>query len=285
MIKKYFGIILIILFTLSCNLGQNNNEDSKSDSFVAEEVADSVANEESGATAELLELSNLLIEDPKENKSTIYISANLGVLNAEFEWNNDEKQYEYISEGSIDVSVDTAYIGGVITDCKVTLKFFTSTDASGEGVQLTDMTIDESIHSLKYSRIYDAKITNSYRNIERNLQMTTDITITGINDETEGIIINGSRTENINVDTGYRTGSWSISYNFNSIEINKKIDEDTIYTTYKGSISINFNGTYTGLLGQITINKDATLFFDRSRKVTISIDDNTVIVDITSTSN
>jgi hypothetical protein len=304
---QIFILVLAGILLFGCSNGAQFDKKTadSADNLAAVEAADSLSNPENGAAQELSDNLSLILGDssgslssggsPDSNSAQLTLSDTSEVqtssvtiiysneLDTNFIWDTVSESYK---RTITNLTIIKPNFTGTIDQVNVELKFFTSLDATGTPVQLDsgkpkNLANNQNIHSMKYSRTYTGTLTHVYRNITRNISVTTSLIITGINDGIDGVLVSGTRTENVNVVNGNITGVWTLIHTFNNVNVDRDIVDGVRITTYQGTANVSFNGTWVGPKGTKTVTKTAIITFNRERIVTVTIDGSTVTVDIT----
>jgi hypothetical protein len=281
-------IITIAVLAASCSMYDTDQYDD----LVAMEMAEQLANQETGLSTEMHDSLNLVMTggttrgedsgyiEPANRQRTIIITTENGELNG-FTWDETDGVYR---RSGYNLGVESANHLGTIISFEVEIKLFTNNDLSGDGYQLEPgkvIATDSNVKSMLYRRVVDSNIKNKWRDITRDAYAVTDISITGIHDETEGVLVSGGRTTDVTVESGLRTGSWTLETTFNDVDATRTIEGDTRYYTYQGSADLVYDGTFTTPLRSTTIHSETTVLFNRFRTVTITVNGSTIILDIT----
>ncbi len=272
------GLILALAVFSSCERSPETT-----DNLVSTEFAESLANPENGVLTEVSgnlgmmgggDMTNVAVS----NNGTITITLS-NVLGPGFSWDAATNGYR---KNGVNVTVSAGNWAGVVSSYDVLVRFYESTDGSGTGVQLTDpktLASNGNVHSIRYGRVYSGVITNTARNIVRQVNVTTELLITGVNDGTNGVFVTGNRNESVQVTAGVRTGNWTLTASFANVAAYREFIDSGWMTTYQGTADLAFNGSWTGPRGTRTVSTAATVTFNRQRTVTINADGTAVMVD------
>jgi hypothetical protein len=270
--KMFLGMVLAAFALFSC---QNPVIDD-TDDLAAVEVAESVSNEQTGATQELSEnLSFALPEAQSVSGSQIVITGDAS-FDPSFVW--DPAGEYYVRSGS-NLSVVTARYTGNISTFRVTLQFL---DAEGNSLQSdAGHKMPAGTVSLKLTRSLNGTMTRILTGVTRNITLEAQYTVTGLNQGNDYAILNGLRTVNVSVKKGLRTGSWTVQKKLIDVKVRReKLDDNTRYLSLEGYAEIHFEGEYSGPRGSRSVTKDAQVYFKRERTVSVTVDGNTVVIDI-----
>ena len=280
---KYFNIPVLILMILtgfsiiSCDLSNNEN-----DEFVAQEIAESIANPENGMIVQINDVVNLFKSDSKSagSRSTIIISTENGELNG-FLWDPENEHYERTGS-NLDININDILIGTINT-FTATCKFFNSTNTTGPGVRINPgRTIPVDIHSMIHTRDIDTSLSNTRRNVDKEIVIDVDYNITGIHDSSEGVTVNGTRIATCESIGQNFTGNWVKTINLENVTVIRERDGDTVTYIYYGNATISFEGIYVRENGNTKeVSSIASVKFNGTKNVTVTIDGSTIIIDIT----
>jgi len=280
--RNVISVFIVLAFLsgfsfMSCDPGNGKNND-----FVALEMAESLANPENGMVAQINDAVNFLSNDAGSpvSRSTITISTENGKL-SNFSWDTDNEYY--IRTGNnLSVNIDDI-LWGTINIFTATCKFFNSTDTTGPGVQVNpDGTVPADIYSMTHTRDIDTSLTNVIRNIDKEIVIDADYSITGLNDGTDEVIVNGTRTAACESTGVNFTGNWMKKINLNNVSVIRQKTGDTTTYTYSGNAEICFEGAYIGTSGNTReVSSTATISFNGTKYVTVTIDGSTITINIT----
>ncbi len=282
--KRVFFTILAVALTLpvlvSCSVSETLSPEEAE--FIAQQIADSVADPEAGISAEL---NSVAIATSTNTNTTIsatitYTFTNLSGLPGWFSWDPNEKCYK---RSGANISISTPGISGNIISFESKIWFFESSDATGEGVQFVwpyTMVSNPNIHSAKVFRTHKVSLQNNITGASKTKEWIANYTVTGINDTTEGIIINGTRTS---TGTFYRTrftNNFTISHTFENVVAIRTNINGTNCTVFDGYVKIELDGKIETARTSKTRRISTTVEFRKTRQVTVTVEGRTVTVDI-----
>jgi hypothetical protein len=192
-----------------------------------------------------------------------------------FVWNPSTGSYE-VTKTSLAVSA--ADVSGTLTSISLSVSFFTSGDASGTGVLLTDPSVgfesgEGTVRSMKYHREVSGAVADARTGVTRAFSAITDLTAKWSDADSLGVEGAHSRTFTHSYSDG-RTASGTISLtvphdlavswgqraDFSCIVI----EEGTIEGTYDARVS-RADGTTQDM------EKAAAMEFDRSETAIVSV--------------
>jgi len=290
-IAFFFFAILLILSLFSCSFF-----DTEDDQKVASEVSDSISNQENGLIQELSDNSSLVsgdtttmksyisdietIEKAVEQKASVTLTYN-NALSTGFIWDDTNKCY---SRTITDIDIDSTYFTGKIISVTLKVWFFESEDATGEAVELTNtprnLANNTYVKSMKYERHIESELTNKENGNKRTYTIDSAVTITEINDEIDGVHMVGTRTAHRTFDGENYDATWDIEENFDCDAYREILEGSTYYTTYEGTAHISAVGNITWENGSKEVTRETDISFNKTRYVTITINDTTVTIDI-----
>jgi hypothetical protein len=192
-----------------------------------------------------------------------------------FVWNPSACAYE-VTETSLAVSAED--VSGTLTSISLSVSFFTSGDASGTGVQLTDPSVGfessaGTVRSMKYHREVSGTVADSRTGVTRVFSATTDLTVEW--SDGASLSVEGAHTRAFTHSfpdgrTAYGTisltvppdlaVSWGQRPDFSCIVI----EEGTIGGTYEATVS-RADGTTQDM------DKAAAMEFDRNETAIVSV--------------
>lgn len=294
LMKKYFLIsifLFLFIFSFSCSVF-----DDTYDEKVVSEVSDSIANNENGLIQELSDNTSLvnggntnmknyltdanLLEKEVDQKATVTLTYN-NALSSGFSWNESEKCYERTIKN---IDVNSENFAGTITTVTLKVWFFESTDAIGDAVQLNEpknLANNTNIKSMKYTRHIEGSLTNNTNGNKRTYIIDSEVFVTEINDDLDGVHMIGTRQISKTVDAQYHDSTCTITEQFDCMAYRDLLEGSTYYTTYEGTAHIEAVGdiiTSNGSTKHVERTTDIT--FNRTRYVTITVNGLTVTIDI-----
>jgi len=256
----------------------------------ARDLAVSVSDPTSGTTEEITDLGSFLFTEAAGGRPwALFHAADFalfltdGALANQLAWSSMNNDYELTRNRS----VTAGSISGM-ADVTIAVAFFTSTDASGTGVQITPLTSGAStsfsgIHSLTYHRQMSGSFSNTASGLKRQLTSTSSFTVTNVN-EPSGFTINGTKT--VSFDHTYPDGktiSGTINENVTNVVVTAVLQGDGTYlVTATGTIMVDYSATITQANGTTTqVSKTATITLNGQRIVHVDMDGTDVDVDMT----
>jgi hypothetical protein len=141
------------------------------------------------------------------------------------------------------------------------------------------------IKSMRYVRHIKSDVTNTVRGVDRQITVDSNMLVNGMHNGTLGVLVTGTRTENVLVNKGSQTGTWIITHTYKNLAVTR--DE------IEGGYSVNFNGTVNiHMVGDVSdstkgtskhIDQTITLTLNGTKNVTITVDhsNGTTTVNIT----
>ncbi|MBN2546478.1 MAG: hypothetical protein JXB50_11825 [Spirochaetes bacterium] len=278
-----FFLCSLILFVLNCG-GIVPYEDyiyEYSNELISIDTADGLVNTENGLVPDINELNNQFkdISEQVLRSRTFNITIN-GELNG-FTW--DSGQMAMVRSG-INLTVNTDDYTGTINQYTLTIKYYTL-DIPSPGSEIDPRGQFNFIKSIVFRREYNAILTHKTTASVKTYAVDLNLTLTGINYSLtpEDCIINGTRTAVVTATSGSYTGTWASSHTYTELEATRTYDsvENKFYDQLEGGAQIAFNGTYTGPGGIVyTKNITADVSFNKSRTVTITIDENSITINL-----
>ncbi len=277
-----FGVMALCLLCLA-SCAQNEELSDEEAEFLASQMADSVANPESGSCAEL---NTVAMACNTNTNSTIHTTIVFTFTNgsdpSRFSWDSSTNCYKR-SVSNVSVSVNGGQVTGNITSFSSRIWFYTTTDATGTGVQLNwpyTMVSNSSVKSARVERNYNASLQNNWNGATRTIEVKATYTITGINDGVEGVTVNGTRTASGTFSRNVFSGNFTITHTFNNVTAIRTNINGTNCTVYDGNVTIRLTGTVNGPRRSKDYDVTSTVHFNRTRQVTVSVENKTVTIDI-----
>jgi len=277
-----FLMSLFIIFLINCGGVLPFEElDQYSNELVASDTADGFANTENGLVADINELNNQFkgTSEQVARSRTFNITIS-GELNG-FTW--DSGQRAMIRTGT-NLTINTDHFAGIVNAYTVSIKYY-MLDSPSPGSEVNPTSQFNLIKSVVFRRQYDAVLTNKTTGAVKTYTVDLNLTLTGVNDTAtpEDCIINGTRTATVVSTSGSYTGTWTTAHTYTNVKATRTYDasESKYYDQLEGTAQIVFNGTYTGPGGIVyTKNIDVTVSFNKSRTVTITIDGDSITINI-----
>lgn len=292
-----FVTFLLISFLYSCSgLSSSTTNDE-----TINEITDSIKNTADGVLQELKDNTAIVygdsttkmasyttseidqIEKALDDKGSITITYNNGLATS-FEWDPDSESYIRTLN---DVSITTDTSEGIMSTVEIQVWFYETDDATGTPVQLDpdkprNLANNANIKSMRYKRTATGSFTNLINGAIRDVSITTDFTITGVNDGVDGIHIEGTRTGIKDVKRDNKVGHFEITHTLSVDAYKEKLDDNQYHTTFIGEETIVTDGTIVNNENgnTRTIHKEVTAEFTKERTVTITVDGQTVTIDI-----
>lgn len=283
--KMFLPVLLLIVSILVVSGCSGGNVNPSTDNAVAQEVADTFANMGNGFTQETNDdlaffndsggvsansLTSSEIHSSAVASYTVVLGGGVG------SWNWDGTKYSHtINNLSVSVPPD---ITGSINPYYVTIML----DNGGVQVDGTGH-IPNTVHSATYHREITGSLDNSLLHTHRTGTVTTDLVFTGLNDGSDGVTINGTRTATWTVNGAWNSNA-TINFTFTNLHTTYTLINGGYMAVYdSGTITVDYNGTITGPKGNTrNVHTTGTIQVNGvQRTVIITIDGNSVIVDIT----
>jgi len=282
---KLFNLFLLfvfILFFINCGgIIPYEELDQYSNDLVSVDAADGFTNTENGLVSDINELNNQFKGTSEQvvRSRTFNITIS-GELNG-FTW--DAEQRAMIRTGT-NLMVNTDNFTGTVNEYTITIKYYVL-DNPSPGSEVNPAGQLSTIKSIVFRRQYNAALMHKSTGAVKTYTVDLNLTLTGINDALtpEDCIINGTRTASVTSTNGTYTGTWTSSHTYTDVKATRTYDasEAKFYDQLEGTVQIVFNGTYTGPGGIVyTKNINATVSFNRSRTVTITIDEDSITINI-----
>ncbi|URA10462.1 hypothetical protein [Thermospira aquatica] len=277
----FVGVIAATLLFFGCSMDEELS-DSEAE-FLASQIADSVANPESGSCAELNTVAMATTTNTNSTvHTTIVFTFTNGSDSTRFSWDSTTNGYKRTAS-NVSVSVNGGQVTGTISSFSSRIWFYTSLDATGTGVQLVwpyTMAANSSVKSARVERNYVASLENNWNGATRTIQVNAKYTVTGINDSVDGVIVNGTRTATGTFERDVFSGNFTITHTFNNVTAIRTNINGTNCTVYDGDVTIHLTGTTKGPRRTRNYDVTTTAHFNRTRQVTVSVENKTVTVDI-----
>lgn len=287
---KFYNRMLIILVLIAVFAGCGPKP--KGDNTVAKLVAESFANQGDGlirGTTDNMVLfhvsgasvgSSALQSDPDSSNfvpesttTTITFYGGFG----SFIWNDTLKVYEQTPETLPIPFLIPGIVSGSIDPYYAKIGLFNSLDGSGPGVKLDLTNTFSTIHSVFYHREIGATWTNLIFNIQKQVTTITDLTFKDLNDPPAGVTISGTHVVTWTTTSGWG-GTGTITFTFDNLSAVYQVVPPSSYNVvYNGDVGVSYSGTINGN----AINASGTIHLNGQKTVTVTINDGSVTVDIT----
>jgi len=245
----------------------------------ARDLALSVADPASGTTQELTDLGGFLLGGGAVkgfDGFALYVME--GFAAGRFTWNPTANDYEATWTRSV-------MAGSVSGNATVTIDiaFFTSVDASGIGVQVTNPLagLPSTIHSLSYRRELTGSFSNSVSGEQRQRTSASSFTVTGLS---SGFTVNGSTTVSFtDVSADHRTVTGTLIESINNLSVSTALQADgSVLVSAAGTIMVDYSATITKADGTtVQIQKTATVTLTGQKVAHVDMDGTDVDVDVT----
>ena len=191
-----------------------------------------------------------------------------------FTWNPVSGAYE-LTETSIPVSAGD--ISGTIASLGLAVSFFTSPEATGTGVELTDPTAGlaagaGTIRSLRYHRQLSGTLTNSYNGVSRDFSAQTDLTagwFDGIS-----LTVDGTHSRSFTHSfPGGRTATGTISLEITELPTSwEQLGDFSYFVTAEGTLTGVYDATVDRPDGSSqALTRAGLIEFDHGEVATVSI--------------
>jgi hypothetical protein len=191
-----------------------------------------------------------------------------------FNWNTTSGAYE-LTETSIPISAGD--VSGTISSLELTVTFFTSSDVTGTGVELTDPAAGlasgaGTIRSLRYHRQLSGTLTNSYNGVSRDFSAQTDLTARWSGGT--GLSVDGTHTRSFTHSfPGGRTASGTISLEIIALPTSwEQLGYFSYFVTAEGIITGVYDATVDRPDGSSqALTKTGFIEFARTEFATVSV--------------
>jgi hypothetical protein len=283
---KLIVSILFVALLLSCETTYEGDEaddnNSESSQILADDLVESLMDYESGTLADINELNNQFEDQTVEtpDSRTVQISVNKHDISG-FTWNSTENAMERTGNN---IEVDGLFFKWAINNYNVKIYYFTS-DSVPEDYK--SGAVDPrgqwtSIKSLKYVRTYSAYRLNKSNNNRKDISIEVDLNITQINDGIEGTVVNGTRTATKEISRVRYEGEWINTQTWKDVNVYRTFKDGVIYDELDGTVDFTYVGYLENVNNGNKYDWDNTysVEFERSRTITVTIDDETVTIDV-----
>jgi len=297
-LPKFLTGTAIIAFAVGCSMTGTSTTTANitAEQIAAKDLAMSVADPTTGTTQEITDLGSCVFGawglNPlpwslfRASNFALYLY-NDGFLSKKLEWNPAKSDYELTESRS----VTAGPISGTAKTLSIAVAFFTSTDASGTGVQIAPLTVGatpfSNIHSLTYYRQLQGTFTNSFSNVARQLNSTSSFTVTNltVGGSSPGFTVGGTRTDtfqNIYADGNTVKGSFTETIT-TPVVVSAALQSNGSYmVTATGVIQVAYMATIIQANGTTsTVSKTSTITLNGEETVYINMDVTRIGVDLT----
>lgn len=298
---RILAVAALVVLATGCSIPgtSTNTTNATAVQIAAKDLAMSIADPTTGTTQEITDLGSCFFGawglNPvpwslfRASNFALYLYSD-GFLSKKLVWNSTNNDYEFTESRT----VTAGPISGTAKTLTIAVAFFTSTDASGTGVQIDPLTPDttpfSSIHSITYSRQLQSNFTNSTTGVQRQLSSTTSFTVTNltVTGSTPGFSVTGTRTDNF-TDT-YSNGTTvkgsfteTIGSSATPIVVTAVLQSNGSYlVTATGTIQVAYTATITQANGTTsTVSNTSTITLNGKETVYINMNGTRCSVDMT----
>jgi len=293
---KILVAVGLVVFATDCSMTStagSTSPNATAEQLAANDLAMSVTDPTTGTTQEITDLGSCIFGawglNPvpwslfRAPNFALYLY-NDGFLSKKLVWN--QNAYE-LNESR---SVTAGPISGTTT-IAITIAFFTSTDASGTGVQIAPLTSGttpfSSIHSLTYSRQLQGSFSNSTAGVQRQLTSKSNFTVTNltVGSSSPGFTLSGGRTDTFN--NTYSNGTTVTGSSTETIStpivVTAVMQSNGSYlVSATGVIQVAYQATITPAGGKSsTVSETATITLNGQETVYIDMGGRHIGVDMT----
>ncbi len=291
-LAKLLTSAAVALIAIGCSNVSGPPAAISASEIAARDIALSIADPTSGTTQEMTDLGAFFYARGAARGLGIapwslfhgsdfaqYFTA--GIESGKFTWNGTADDYEM----SGTQSVTAGPISGS-TDITLDVAFFTSSDASGTGVQIANPSagLPSTIQSLTYKRQMTGTFSNSLSGLKRQLTSTSSFTVTGLNSGSLGFTVNGTKTSTFtNTYADGTTAKGTLTEAVNQFVVSAVLQASGSYLlTATGTITVTYSATITRADGtSVQVNKTATFTLNGQRTAHVDMDGTNADVDIT----
>jgi hypothetical protein len=211
-----------------------------------------------------------------------------GLLSGQIAWSAANSDYEL----ALSRSIAAGDFSGSFA-VSLSIAFFTSTDGSGTGIQVSPLTSGaaalSTVHSIAYKRHLVADFTNGISHTERKSDSTSSFLVTAltVGGSNPGFMLSGSKTvgfTHIYADGTTVVGSLSQTISTTSpVMVSAVLQSDGTYlVSATGVILVSYDATITKADGTTsTVSRTATVTLDGQKTVHVDMDGTDVDVDMT----